>query len=208
MKWEGMGIRVNGKWITNLRFADDITLIGKSVEELNLMLIELMKEYRKVGLEINASKTKLMSKEEGIKSIWVNQTEIENVGKYKYLGQIITFGNKMDEEIEQRITNAWKAFWSLKSVFKSKMNLDNKIKMLNSVVIPVLAYSAQTWALTSKQKKKLEVTQYRMLRSILGIKLKDRVSKVKMKERLNAIEIGYLIKKLKFKYVGHMASGM
>ncbi len=46
-----------------------------------------------------------------------------------------------------------------------------------------------------------------MLRSTLGIKLKDRVSKVKMKERLNAIEIGYLIKKLKFKYVGHMARG-
>ncbi len=79
--------------------------------------------------------------------------------------------------------------------------------MLNSAVIPVLAYVAQTWALTRKQKKKLEVTQYGMLRSTLGIKLKDKVSKVKIKERSNAIEIGDLIKKLKFKYVGHMARG-
>ncbi len=68
------------KWITNLRFAD-ITLTGKSVEELNLILVELMKECRKAGLEISVSKTKLMLREEGIKSIWVNQAEVENVDK-------------------------------------------------------------------------------------------------------------------------------
>ncbi len=46
-----------------------------------------------------------------------------------------------------------------------------------------------------------------MLRSILGIKLKDKVGNVKIKERSSAIQIGYLIKKLKFKYMGHMARG-
>ncbi len=86
----------------------------------------------------------------------------------------------MDKEIERRIINTWKSFWSLKSVFKNKMNKANRIKMLTSVVILVLAYGAQIWGLTRKQKKKLKVTQYRMLRSILGIKLMDKVSKVKI----------------------------
>ncbi len=59
---------------------------------------------------------------------------VKNVDEYKYLGQIIIFGNTMNKEIEQKITNAWKTFWSLKSVFKSKMNIANKIKMLNRIV--------------------------------------------------------------------------
>ncbi len=75
----------------------------------------------------------------------------------------------MDREIELRVGNVWKAFWSLKSIFKSRMSLVNKTKIFKSAVMPVLVYGAQTWALTRKQKKKLETTQFAMLRNILGI---------------------------------------
>ena len=60
MNWEGYGIKINGEYPNNLRFADDIVLIGKDREQLVKMIRELLSKCEKMGLKVNARKTKYM----------------------------------------------------------------------------------------------------------------------------------------------------
>ena len=69
--------------------------------------------------------------------------------------------------------NAWKAFWAQKYLLKSNMKLNTKIRIFETIVIPVLLYGAQTWALTTKQLKKIQATQNAMVRYFLGVRLED-----------------------------------
>jgi len=91
------------------------------------MAQELKTESEKVGFTVNLSKTKMMTNDEAEVSSMNN--EIELVDEYKYLGRITSFSDRMNKEISARITNGWKAFWSLKNVFKGKMELSTKKKI-------------------------------------------------------------------------------
>ena len=141
-----------------MRFADDVVLVAKSGEELSYMAEDLRRESGEMGLTMNLSKTKILTNLEGIKPIVVNDKEIEIVSEYRYLGQIISFNNKMEKEIKIRRANAWKAFWALKFILKSKMKLKTKIRILESAVTPVLTYGGQTWSTTKKQLGKIQKT--------------------------------------------------
>jgi len=76
--WEGKGIKVNGSWLNNLRFADDIVLIGKNVDKLKGMGEELKTLCLEVGLELNLTKTKMMSNSED-KEFFLDNIKIEQV---------------------------------------------------------------------------------------------------------------------------------
>ena len=131
--------------------------------------------------------------------------QICDTQNYKYLGQIISFENRINHEIGVRIGNGWRAFWRLKHILKSKMGISTKIKIFRSCVLPVLTNGAQAWALTLKNKERLRTTQYAMLRSIVGVKLRDKVSKRQIREMTGCKDMGYYLSKLKLKYAGHMA---
>ncbi len=110
-------------------------------------------------------------------------------------------------ELQARIGNGWKAYWKHKYIFWSKMSIRDKTKILENS-IPVLTYSAQTWALTKHQMNKLAKTQNSMLRNILGITLKDKIKNKEIYSRTNSAKISYIIKKLKIKYEGHLARNL
>ena len=84
------------------------------------------------------------------------------------------------------------------------MKLKTKIRILESAVIPVLLYGAQTWATTKKQILKLQKTQNAMLRSILQVKLVDKVKTMDIFAKTGAKRVGVVAKKLKYKFAGHM----
>ncbi len=104
LDWEKRGIKINGKWLNNLRFADDIVLISGNIQELRLMSEELCKESEKVGLTINLTKTKLITKKEEGEFI-INNMVIEKVSEYKYLGQLVSFQVRTEKRIECK--NRW-----------------------------------------------------------------------------------------------------
>ena len=85
------------------------------------------------------------------------------------------------------------------------MGLGAKIRILESAIYPVLTYGAQTWAYTAKQLQKIEVTQHAMLRSILGIKIKDKIKISDILQTSKTRHISETIKKLKLGYAGHVA---
>ena len=104
------------------------------------------------GLTMNLTKTKILTNANQTgtnEKITVNNEEIEHVTENIYLRQLISTDNCMKKELERRITNTWKRFWSLKEVMKDKdMPMAVKKKAYEICVKPCLLYGCQTWALT------------------------------------------------------------
>ena len=112
-----------------------------------LQIVAIKVSFIIFRVETYFTPAKLISNLEAIK---IDGQTIECVPEYKYLGQTLAFVNKSEKELKIRRANAWKAFWALRSVFKSNMKLKSKIRILNSAVTPVLTYGVQTWATTNK----------------------------------------------------------
>ena len=129
----------------------------------------------------------------------VNGNEIEYMNEYVYLGQVISPEDQTDKELQRRTTNAWKKFWSLKDVLKAKeIPTGQKFKIFKSCIIPVLSYGCQTWGLTKKQEQKLNVCQNNMERTILNIKLRDRVKITTIKAKSKNKTLSSVIKQQKW----------
>ncbi|CAG9130127.1 unnamed protein product [Plutella xylostella] len=200
--WTDRGIDIGGRRLTNLRFADDIVLFATSAPTLQTMLEDLSTASLEVGLTMNRSKTKVMSNS-AKRRVEVDGQEIQYVEEYLYLGQIASFHNRQDKEIERRIENAWKSFWSMKSLMKGELPLSLKRKLLDSCILPVLTYGAQTWSLTN-QKSRLKVCQRAMERSILGVTRLDRVRNTTLRFATRIKDVGAQTAKLKWAWAGHV----
>ena len=139
----------------------------------------------------------------------MDRNVIEVVSEFKYLGRIMSFEERMDKEASIKITNAWRAFWRLKSIMFGKMLIRLKVQVLESNVLTVRTYDAQqTWAATRTQTNRIKSTIYAMLRTILQIKLKDEIRNEVILQRTLSRDAGYTCEKLQMKYGGgHMARG-
>ncbi|VDO22649.1 unnamed protein product [Haemonchus placei] len=114
---EEEGNRVDGLFLSNLRFADDIVLLSSSIVETETMLAELNKEGKKVGLRINQTRTQFM------KNPWadggqikIDGTPIKETLSYVYLWRSMNMNNDMREKLVRQQKVAWAAFGLLKEV--------------------------------------------------------------------------------------------
>ncbi|PSN53618.1 hypothetical protein C0J52_00905 [Blattella germanica] len=109
------------------------------------------------------------------------------VQEYTYLGQQISFQDKMEKEIQRRITLARREFWALKFIILDHtvhtLSRTNKFNTLKVCVYPVLLYGCQTWTLTSKLKNKIGICQRKMQRKILGVTRRDRIPNTVLRQR-------------------------
>ena len=198
------GIPINGRQLTNLRFADDIVLFAKSAQDLSDMMQELIKVCQEAGLTINVSKTKVMTNYQEL-PILVNGKQVNYVHEYLYLGQLVTFTRRGDKEINRRISLAWNKFWSLSFIFQDKkLKLRTKRDVMDTCVLPVLLYGAQTWSLTEKQKNMLRICQRKMERKILHISLKDRIRNSEIRQRTGILDAVSRATDIKWKWGGHL----
>jgi len=192
MNWEEKRINVNGQYLSNLRFADDLVLFAETKEELKDMLQELHQNSVKAGLEINVQKTKILANRKYNEPIKINGKVIEKVDNVKYLGQTISFENRGEKEMSKRTKKGWNKYWSLKSIFKNKLKNRLKSKVFNMCIIPTITYGSQTWAMRKKDLDKLQITQNKMERSMLNVKQnsRTRIEKIKntLKENKNIVE--------------------
>ncbi|GBP28949.1 Craniofacial development protein 2 [Eumeta japonica] len=119
IEWRDLGININGRSITHLRFADDIVLFAKTPDDLGKMINDLASESAKFGLKLNPEKTKIMTN--GKKDpVTVEQTQISYVDEYIYLGQLISPEDNINKEVERRIAKGWKKYWGAKEIMKDK----------------------------------------------------------------------------------------
>ena len=120
LNWENKGVKIDGEFLSNLRFADVIFLCTEAPQELQHMLKELSDESRWMGLKMNIAKTKVMVVDNT--PINVNNVLIENVQGYVYLGQHYSLKEKnQDKEIQRRIMAGWAAHAKHRDIFKSNL---------------------------------------------------------------------------------------
>ncbi|KAI5716778.1 hypothetical protein M8J76_012324 [Diaphorina citri] len=205
INWQDKGLKVNRKRITHLRFADDIVVFSNTYQELQEMLEELAREGRKVGLEVNINKTKIMSVNVRERDVLrIGDKEIEEVDEFVYLGSLISKNDEWNE-INRRITLAWGSFSKYKSILKNKnMKLKFKVKLLKSCVLPSLLYGCESWVFKKQYINKLRRVVRRMERAILGVTLRDRKRNTWVRERTKMIDVGTRMWELKCNWIGHV----
>jgi hypothetical protein len=173
------GLKISENLFLNqLSFADDIVLISDTLEKIYEMIEELDSKASKIGLEISFEKTKILTNIETTQNCFMFKNQsIEIVKSFKYLGEEFSFDkNAIDKEIENRISAAWKSFWSLKKFFKGKLPMYHKKRLFDACVLPTFTYGCQTWSLTENQKEKFQVAQRSMERQLLKIKINDKLT--------------------------------
>ena len=163
--------------LTNLRFADDVLITGRTLQQLSDMLLLLRDEAAVSGLQLHPDKTKIISSTNREhrprqKFVRVGDMKIEVLprdGKIKYLGRQITFENATVVEISNRIKASWAKFMQYKNeLTKKTYSLSDRLKLFESIVSPTVLYGSETWTLTVEMARLLKTTQRRMLRMILG----------------------------------------
>lgn len=204
LNWDNFGINILGQRLNNLRFADDIVLLSCSIQELEVMLRDLNNACKKVGLNINYSKTIAMSNRQTI-PISVDGNNIEYKKEYIYLGQLMSFQEKMDKELQRRQTAAWAKYWSLKFIFKANIHINLKKKAFDSCILPCLTYGCQAWTVTKKQQDKLSICQRKIERSMLGTKRLDKISNKAIRDKTKITDALIHSKLQKWKWAGHLA---
>ena len=113
------GIKIAGRNINNLRYADDTTLMAESEEELKSLLMKVKEESEKLGLNLNIQKTKIMASGP-ITSCQINGDTVETVADFIFLGSKITADGYFSHEIEKRLLLGGKVITNLDSILKSR----------------------------------------------------------------------------------------
>ena len=113
------GIKIAGRNINNLRYADDTTLMAESEKELKSLLMKVKEESEKVGLKLNIHKTKIMAS--GPITSWkIDGETVETVSDFIFLGSKITADGDGSHEIKRRLLLGREVMTNLDSIFKSR----------------------------------------------------------------------------------------
>ena len=124
--------------INNLRYADDITVMEKSEEELKSLLMRVKKENDKAGLKLNIQKTKIMASSP-FTSWQIDGGKVETVTDFIFLGSKITADDNCNHEIKRCLLLGRKAMTNLDSILKSRdITLPRKVCLVKAMVFPIV----------------------------------------------------------------------
>ena len=153
-----VGIKIAGRNINNLRYADDTTLMAESKEELKSLLMKVKEESEKVGLKLNIQKTKIMAS--GPITSWETDGEtVETVSDFIFLGSKITADGDCSHEIRRRLLLGRKVMTNLDSIFKSRgITLPTKVRLVKAMVFPVVMYGCESWTVKKAACRRIDVT--------------------------------------------------
>ena len=128
LDWQQLGVKIDGKMLNEIRFADDVVLISQNKQELADMMTNLFEECKISGLKANMEKTKILTNTSET-SFDLNGNKIEIVEEFKYLGSVFSFQDRESKEIAARISAAWRSFWASGKFFQSNMPVSLKKKI-------------------------------------------------------------------------------
>ena len=137
-------IKVSGRNINNLRYADDTTLMAES-EELKSLLMKVKEESEKVGLKLNIQKTKIMAPGP-ITSCEIDGETVETVADFILGGSKITADGDCSHGIKRHLLLGRKVITNLDSILKSRyITLSTKVRLIKAMVFPVVMYGCESW---------------------------------------------------------------
>ena len=139
------GIKIAGRNINNLRYADDTTLVADGKEELKSLLIKVKEESQKVGLKLNIQKTKIMASDP-ITSWQINGETVETVREFIFLNSKIPANSDCSHEIKRHLLLGRKVMTNLDSILKSRdITLPTKVHLVKAMVFLVVMYGFESW---------------------------------------------------------------
>ena len=140
-----VGIKIAGRNINNLKYADDTTLIAESEEKLKSLLMKVKEESEKAGLKLNIQKTKIMSS--GPITSWqIDGKTVETVTDFTLGGSKITADGDCSHEIKRHLPLGRKVMTNLDSILKSRdITLPTKVRLVKAMIFPVVMYGCESW---------------------------------------------------------------
>ena len=167
------GIKIAGRNINKLRYADNTTLMAESEEELKSLLKKLKEESEKVGLNFNIQKTKIMAS--GPITSWeIDWETVETVSDFILGGSQNTADGDCSHEIKRRLLLGRKVMTNLDSIFKSRdITLPTKVRLVKAMVFPVVVYGCESWSVKKAECRRIDAFElwcWRRLESLLDCK--------------------------------------
>ena len=139
------GIKIAGRNINSLRYADDTTIMAESEEDLKSLMMKVKEESGKVGLKLNIQKTKIMAS--GPITSWeIGGETMETVADFIFLGSKITADGDCSHEIKGCLLLGRKLMTNLDSILKSReITLPTKVCLVKAMNFPVVMYGCESW---------------------------------------------------------------
>ena len=159
------GIKIIGRNINNLRYADDTTLMAEN-EELKSLLMKVKEESEKVGLKLNIQKTKIMAS--GPITSW--EIDGETVSDSMFLGSKITADGDCSHEIKRRLLLGRKVITNLDSILKNRdITLPTKVCLVKAMVFLVVTYGHESWTIKKAECRRIDAFELWCWRRLLRV---------------------------------------
>ena len=141
------GIKIAGRIINKLRYADDITLMAESEEELKSLLMKVKEESEKVGLKLNIQKTTIMASGP-ITLFQIDGETVKTVADFVFWGSKITADGDCSHDIKRCLLLGRKVMTNLDSILKSKdITLPTKVCLVKALLFPVVMHGCESWTI-------------------------------------------------------------
>ena len=161
------GIKIAGRNISSLRYADDTTLMAES-EKLQSLLMKVKEKSEKVDLKLSIQKTKIMAS--GPITSWeIDGETVETVSDFIFLGSKITAGGDCSQEIKRHLLLGRKVMTNLDSILKSRdIPLPTKIHLVKAMVFPAVMYKGGSWTIKKAEHPKIDAFELWCWRRLLS----------------------------------------
>ena len=147
------GIKITGRNINSLRYADDTTLMTESEEELRSFLMKVKEKSEKVGLKLNIQKINIMTS----CPITSWQIDEETVTDFILGGSKITTDGDCSPEIKRHLLLGRKVMTNLDSLLKSRdITLPTKVHLVEAVIFPVVMYGCESWTIKKAEHQRID----------------------------------------------------
>jgi hypothetical protein len=178
------GVRIAGKILNNLRYADDTTLLAGKRDDLVELIRRVRKESEKAGLYFNVKKTKVMTTAKW-ENFEVDGETIEVVSSFTFLGSMIEKEGRSDMEIRRRVIMGKTAMNGLEKIWKDKyVSRETKKRLVRALIFPVVLYGCETWTKTRDMEKKINACEMWIWRKMLRISWTEKRTNESVREEL------------------------
>ena len=198
------GLKIAGRSINNLRYADDTTLMAES-EELKSLLMKVKEEREKVGLKLNIQKTEITSSGP-ITSLEIDGKTVEMVANFILGGSEIFEDGDCSREIKRSLLFGRKVMTNLDSMLISRdITLSTKVHLVKAMIFPVVLYGCESWSIKKTECQRIDDFELWCWRRHLRVPWTARRSNQSiLKEISPGCSLEGLMLKLKLQYFGHL----
>ena len=153
-------MKIAGRNINNLRYADDTTFMAESEEELKNLLMKVKEERERVGLKLNIQKTKIITS--GPITSWqIDGETVETVANFIFLGSKITADGDCSHEIKRHLLLGRKAMTNIDRIINSRdITLSTKVHLVKAMVFPVVMYGCESWTIKKVEHRRIDAFEW------------------------------------------------